>query len=52
MPPVLILAMRMINPSYLDILFQDRIGFWMLWGAGIFQVIGSIILWKIIHIEF
>ena len=52
MPPALILGMRMINPSYLDILFEDRIGFWMLWGAGIFQVIGSIILWKIIHIDF
>lgn len=51
MPPFLILGMRLVNPSYTTILFEDRIGFWMLWGAGTFQVVGSLLLWKIIHIE-
>jgi Flp pilus assembly protein TadB len=32
-------------------LFEDPMGHWMLLTAGILQVVGSILLWKIVQIE-
>lgn len=51
LPPALVLALMVVNPHYVKILFQDPIGPKILWGAAIWQTIGSILLWKIIHIE-
>jgi len=51
MPPLMVLGLEVVNPNYMKLLFEDRIGPWLLWGAGIWQFIGSLLLWKIINIE-
>jgi len=51
LPPLLVLALMVINPHYVRVLFDDPIGPKILWGAAIWQSIGSFLLWKIIHIE-
>jgi Flp pilus assembly protein TadB len=40
-----------LNPHYMSVLFTDPKGPWLLVGAGVMQIIGSAILWKIIHFE-
>jgi tight adherence protein B len=50
-PPFMILVMRVVNPSYIQVLFEDPAGPYILAGAAILQAIGSIILWKIVNIE-
>ncbi len=50
-PPIMIMMMRVLNPSYIQVLFQDPIGPYILGGAAFLQVLGSIILWKIVNIE-
>jgi tight adherence protein B len=51
MPPLIAFGLGILNPSYLPVLYNDPIGPLVLWGAAIWQVIGSALLWKIIHIE-
>jgi tight adherence protein B len=51
MPPLMVFAISIVNPQYMHTLYQDRIGPPILWGAAIWQIIGSALLWKIIHIE-
>jgi len=51
LPVGMLLMMRIVNPSYVNVLFNDPIGLKLLAGAAILQVIGSAILWKIVHIE-
>jgi tight adherence protein B len=51
LPPIMVLSLRMINPHYMNVLFEDPVGPKVLWGAAIWQIIGSALLWKIIHIE-
>jgi len=51
LPIAMFLALQVINPDYTKILFKDPLGPPILAGAAILQVIGSMILWKIIHIE-
>jgi tight adherence protein B len=51
LPIVIVLGLHVVNPQYLSVLFEDRVGPWILWGAAIWQLIGSLLLWKIIHIE-
>jgi Flp pilus assembly protein TadB len=43
--------MRFLNPDYVNQLFTDPWGPYMLGGGAILQVIGSIMLWKIVNIE-
>jgi len=50
-PPLMILMMRALNPSYIGVLFEDPIGPYILGAAAGLQVLGSIILWKIVNIE-
>lgn len=50
-PPIMILMMRVLNPDYIQILFRDPVGPYILGGAALLQVLGSIILWKIVNIE-
>ncbi len=50
-PPIMIMMMRVLNPSYIQVLFQDPVGPYILGGAAFLQVLGSIILWKIVNIE-
>ena len=51
MPPLMALGLLILNPSYLPVLYHDPLGPQILWGAAIWQVIGSALLWRIIHIE-
>ena len=51
LPPLMALGLGIVNPSYLPVLYHDRIGPLILWGAVIWQAIGSVLLWRIIHIE-
>jgi len=51
LPPVMMLLLRMINPGYMRPLFEDPWGRFMLGGAAVLQVVGALILWKVVSIE-
>ncbi len=51
LPPIMLFMLNMLNPSYMKPMFTQTIGHWMLIGAGVLQVVGSVLLWKIVHIE-
>ena len=51
LPVFMMILLTIMNPSYMRILFEDPKGATILTVAGCMQVIGSVILWKIIHIE-
>jgi Flp pilus assembly protein TadB len=47
----MMIVLMIMNPAYMKVLFQDPKGSVILTVAGVMQVIGSAIIWKIIHIE-
>jgi tight adherence protein B len=51
LPPVMMLVLSNLNPGYMQVLFDDPKGPTVLAIAGALQLIGSAIIWKIIHIE-
>lgn len=51
LPPLMLLMLRSINPDYVKVLFEDTMGIIMLTTAVALQIIGSVILWKIVNIE-
>jgi tight adherence protein B len=51
LPVVMLIAMEIANPQYVNVLFTDPLGPLLLSAAGALQVLGSLILWKIVHIE-
>lgn len=51
LPPTVALILRVLNPGYINLLFTDPLGPYFLGVACVLQVIGSIILWKIVQIE-
>jgi tight adherence protein B len=51
MPLLMAFGLGIVNPTYLPVLYHDRIGPLILWGAAIWQIIGTALLWKIINIE-
>jgi len=51
MPLIMMAVLSAVNPPYLKILFNDPVGRMMLMGAGGLQLFGSLLLWKIVHIE-
>lgn len=51
LPPLMLFVLSMLNPDYVKPLFTDPWGHWMMIIAAVLQVIGSVILWKIVHIE-
>jgi tight adherence protein B len=51
LPPAMILVMRWLNPDYVNQLFTDPLGPYMLAGAALLQVVGSAMLWKIVSIQ-
>jgi len=51
LPLGVMLALELINPTYLRVLFEDPAGPTVLAIAATMQVIGSLLLWKIIHFE-
>jgi tight adherence protein B len=51
LPIAMIFLLGILNPHYVGVLFTDPWGPWVLGAAALLQVIGSAILWKIIHFE-
>jgi tight adherence protein B len=51
LPPAMMLMMSLINPGYIKPLFEDPWGFDVLLTGGVLQLVGSAMLWKIVHIE-
>jgi tight adherence protein B len=51
LPPFMMVVLGSLNPHYISVLFTDPIGPTVLGVAALLQVVGSIVLWKIIHIE-
>ena len=51
LPPMMGMAVGVVNPDYVGLLFTDPWGPYMLMGAATLQILGSIMLWKIVHIE-
>jgi len=51
LPVFMLLALQGVNPSYVRVLFTDPLGPMVLGIAAIMQLIGSILIWRIVHIE-
>jgi tight adherence protein B len=51
LPIFMMVVLMIMNPTYMKVLFQDPKGSMILTVAGIMQLVGSAIIWKIIHIE-
>jgi len=51
LPPLMMLMLEIINPHYIQILFSDSAGPMILAVAATMQLIGSALIWKIIHFE-
>lgn len=51
LPPIMILVLRTMNPNYMRPLFHDPFGPIVLAIAAFLQIVGSIMLWKIVNIE-
>ncbi|MGH9759456.1 MAG: type II secretion system F family protein, partial [Blastocatellia bacterium] len=51
MPIIMISALSFLNPHYMRILFDDPTGMKVLAIAGCMQIVGSLMLWKIVNIE-
>lgn len=51
LPIVMLVMLGALNPPYIRILFDDPIGKIMLMVGASMQIIGSLFLWKIVHIE-
>jgi tight adherence protein B len=51
LPIMMLIILSALNPKYVGVLFTDPMGPVILVTAAILQIIGSAILWKIIHFE-
>lgn len=51
MPPSMMAILGVANPTYMRILFTDPIGPTLLTVAAAMQILGSVIIWRIIHID-
>jgi tight adherence protein B len=51
LPIFMLIVLMVLNPTYMKVLFQDPKGSVILAVAAIMQVVGSLLIWKIIHIE-
>jgi len=51
LPPAMILLLRTVNPDYVNLLFTDPIGPYLLGAAALLQVVGSVVLWKVVNIQ-
>jgi len=51
LPPGMIFLLRAVNPEYIRPLFEDPWGIYALGIAATLQVVGSLLLWKIVRIE-
>ena len=51
LPPTFLLLTRAINPDYVHVLFNDPLGRTLLGVGAFLQIVGSLIIWKIVNIE-
>jgi tight adherence protein B len=51
LPIFMMIVLSTLNPTYMRVLYEDPKGPVILTVAGAMQIIGSVMLWKIIHIE-
>jgi tight adherence protein B len=51
LPPIMGLVLRFLNPSYMKPLFTDPMGPYIIATAVFLQVVGSLMLWKIVNID-
>lgn len=51
LPPMMMLALGILNPPYIRVLFDDPVGPWTLGTAAFLQIVGTIMLWRIVNIE-
>jgi tight adherence protein B len=51
LPPMMMVALGTLNPPYIRVLFDDPVGPWTLGVAALMQVLGTIMLWRIVNIE-
>jgi tight adherence protein B len=51
LPPIMMGLLGALNPDYIGVLFKDPWGPYLLAAALSLQVLGSMLLWKIVHIE-
>jgi tight adherence protein B len=51
LPIVMLIMLQVVNPQYVGVLFSDPLGPPMLAIACALQVLGSLLLWKIVNIE-
>jgi len=51
LPPIMLLLLKSMNPEYVNLLWNDPWGIYVLLGALCLQIVGSMMLWKIVHIE-
>jgi tight adherence protein B len=51
LPIFMMIVLSALNPAYMRVMFEDPRGPLILTVAAIMQVVGSIMLWRIIHIE-
>jgi tight adherence protein B len=51
LPVFMMIILTILNPAYMRVLFEDPKGATVLTVAATMQIVGSVLLWKIIHIE-
>ncbi len=51
LPIGMMMILEVVNPTYLRVMFEDPMGPPMLGIAAGLQILGSLIIWKIVHIE-
>jgi tight adherence protein B len=51
LPFLMLVMMNFLNPEYVGVLWTDPLGPIMLGIAAGLQIIGSLVIWKIVHIE-
>jgi tight adherence protein B len=51
LPPAMIVLLRGMNPDYVNVLFTDPLGPYLLGGAALLQIVGSLLLWKVVNIQ-
>jgi tight adherence protein B len=51
LPPTFLVLTRAVNPEYVHVLFSDPLGRTLLGVGAFLQILGSLIIWKIVNIE-
>lgn len=51
MPPVIFVILLMINPDYIKVLFESKIGLLMIFGGVVSEIFGALMIKSIINIE-